>query len=167
MAGLTFDALLYPNHPYGRSVLGYEETVSSLGQSDLVRYYQNGYSPDGMVVAVVGLCRRRRWSKKVQASLGGWQAPGVTPNRSVPPEVELPEQRRQRAIVPGKTQSDLQLGWPAMARLHPDFMKANLANTVLGVFGMMGRLGDQLRDEEGWRTMCTVNWRRGWVQVRG
>jgi zinc protease len=28
-------------------------------------------------------------------------------------------------------------------------MKARLANTLLGVFGMMGRLGDTVRDEEG------------------
>jgi len=36
MARLTFDALLYPDHPYGRSVKGYEETVSPLARQDLV-----------------------------------------------------------------------------------------------------------------------------------
>jgi zinc protease len=41
------------------------------------------------------------------------------------------------------------LGWPALARRDPDFMKAYLANTVLGIFGMMGRLGDSVRDEQG------------------
>ena len=40
MARLTFDALLYPDHPYGRSVQGYEETVSRLGRDDLVNYYR-------------------------------------------------------------------------------------------------------------------------------
>jgi zinc protease len=49
----------------------------------------------------------------------------------------------------GKTQSDVVLGWPGLARRDPDFMKAFLANTVLGVFGMMGRLGDSVRDEQG------------------
>jgi zinc protease len=39
MARLTFNALLFPDHPYGRSVLGYEETVSALDRDDLARYY--------------------------------------------------------------------------------------------------------------------------------
>jgi zinc protease len=51
--------------------------------------------------------------------------------------------------MPGKTQSDLVLGWPGLARNDPDYMKARLANTVLGVFGMRGRLGDNVRDAQG------------------
>jgi zinc protease len=51
--------------------------------------------------------------------------------------------------MPGKSQSDIILGWPAMRRLDPDFDGARLANTVLGVFGMMGRLGEHVREEQG------------------
>jgi zinc protease len=51
--------------------------------------------------------------------------------------------------MPDKSQSDIILGWPAMPRLHPDFDKARLANTVLGVFGMMGRLGINVRERQG------------------
>jgi zinc protease len=48
-----------------------------------------------------------------------------------------------------KSQSDLVLGWPAMRRLDPDFDGGRLANTVLGVFGMMGRLGMVVRERNG------------------
>jgi zinc protease len=41
------------------------------------------------------------------------------------------------------------LGWPGLARNDPDFLKARLTNTVLGVFGMMGRLGTSVRVEQG------------------
>jgi len=51
--------------------------------------------------------------------------------------------------MPDKTQSDIVLGWPAMRRLDPDFDAARLANTVLGVFGMMGRLGANVRERQG------------------
>jgi zinc protease len=71
------------------------------------------------------------------------------PNRNIPPQVQLPEQRQQLVPMKGKTQSDIVLGWPGLARRDPDFMAARLANTVLGVFGMMGRLGDSVRDEQG------------------
>lgn len=149
MARLTFNALLFPEHPYGRSVQGYEETVSALDREHLGRYYQDHYSPEGMVIAVVGAVSAAAVIDMVQEALGGWQTPGVTPDRSIPPPVQLDERRRQTALVEGKTQSDLVLGWPGLARNDPDYMKARLANTILGVFGMMGRLGDNVRDEQG------------------
>ncbi len=149
MARLTFNALLFPDHPYGRSVQGYEETVSALDRDHLARYYQDHYSPEGMVIAVVGAVSAAAVVDKVREALGGWQTPSVTPDRSIPPPVQLDERRRQTAPVEGKTQSDLVLGWPGLARNDPDYMKARLANTILGVFGMMGRLGDNVRDEQG------------------
>jgi zinc protease len=149
MAHLTFDALLYPDHPYGRSVQGYEETVSALGRDDLVRYYRDHYSPEGLVITVVGAVAAASVADRIQAALGDWQASGVTPDRRIPPRVGLAEQRRQFVPVEGKTQADIVLGWPGLARNDPDFMQANLTNTVLGVFGMMGRLGDTVRDEQG------------------
>jgi len=149
MARLTFDALLYPDHPYGRSVQGYEETVSELGRGNLVNHYRGHYSPQGMVLAVVGAVQTDVALAKVQARLGQWQAPGVAPNRSIPPAVHLAEPRRQSMVMEDKTQSDIVLGWPALARNDPEFMKASLTNTVLGTFGMMGRLGDSVRDQQG------------------
>jgi zinc protease len=149
MARLTFDALLFPEHPYGRSVQGYEETISGLSRDHLETYHRDHYSPKGMVIAVVGAVPANSAVEKVQNALGGWQTPDATPNRTIPPQVQLREMRRKTAPMEGKTQADLVLGWPGLARKHPDYMKAFLANTVLGVFGMMGRLGDNLRDEQG------------------
>jgi zinc protease len=149
MARLTFNALLFPDHPYGRTVQGYEETVSALDRDHLARYYQDRYSSEGMVIAIVGAVSAADVIDRVQGALGGWQTPHVTPNRSIPPPVQLDGRRRQMALVEGKTQSDLVLGWPGLARNDPDYMKARLANTILGVFGLMGRLGDNVRDEQG------------------
>jgi len=149
MARLTFDELLYPGHPYGRSVQGYEETVAALGRQDLVTYYRDHYSPEGMVIAVVGALSAKAAREKVEAALGSWQTPGAAPNRSIPPSVSLAEKRRQSVSLAGKTQSDIIIGWTSLTRSDPDFMKARLANTVLGVFGMMGRLGDNVREQQG------------------
>jgi zinc protease len=154
-ARLAFDALLYPDHPYGRSVQGYEETVSGLTRETLAQFYQDHYSPEGMVIAVVGAVGGSRSAppdavvEQVQAALGDWFTPGVTPNRSIPPAVRLNERRQQTVPMPGKTQSDLVMGWPGLARNDPDYWKARMANTVLGMFGMGGRLGDNVRDAQG------------------
>ena len=149
MAWLTFDALLYPDHPYGRSVMGYEETVSGLTQTHLSNHFRDHYSPDGMTLAVVGAVSADAVLDKVRSALEGWRPPDASPNRSIPPNVQLAETRRDAAIVEGKSQSDIVLGWPALARSDPDYMKAHLANIVLGVFGMMGRLGENIRERQG------------------
>jgi zinc protease len=149
MAQLTFDALLYPDHPYGRSAQGYLDTIPNLSREDLVSYYQQQFSPDGMVISVAGAVAVDAVLEKVQAALGGWRTPTASPNKSIPPNVKLIELRRETVIVEGKTQSDIVLGWPGLSRADADFMKAHLANTILGIFGMMGRLGDTVRDEQG------------------
>jgi zinc protease len=67
----------------------------------------------------------------------------------VPPVPPLDEVRRKVVLMPGKTQTDLVMGVPSMTRQDPDFYAAVLANTVLGVFGMMGRLGESVRERQG------------------
>ena len=149
MAQLACDALLFPNHPYGRSVVGYEESVSPLTSKDLVEHYETRYSPQGMVLAIVGAVTAGAALEKVKRALAGWQTPEATPEQNMPPTVALDEQRRDSVLIPGKTQSDIVLSWSGLARQDPDFMKARVANTILGVFGMMGRLGDTVRDQQG------------------
>ena len=150
MADLAFNALLYPDHPYGRSVQGYEDTVSGLGVDDTAGFYRRCYSPQGMVVVLVGAVQAAAVLDKVQAALGDWRAESVTPNcTGIATPVPLAETRSQTVTVEGKTQADVVLGWLGMTRADRDYMKANLANNILGVFGMMGRLGDNLRDQQG------------------
>jgi zinc protease len=149
MARLTFDALLYPDHPYGRSVQGYEDSVAGLSRADVVSHYQSGFSPQGMVIAIVGAVSAGEAVEKAGLALGTWQPPDATPNQSIPEAVQLAEKRYQSVAIDGKTQSDVMLGWPGLARNDPDFVKARLTNTVLGVFGMMGRLGSSVRVEQG------------------
>jgi len=150
MADLAFNALLYPDHPYGRSIQGYEDTVSGLGRDDTAEFYRRCYSPQGMVIVLVGAVQAAVALDKVQAALGDWHAPDVTPKcTGIASPVPPTETRSQIVTVEGKTQADVVLGWLGMTRTDPDYMKAGLANNILGVFGMMGRLGDNLRDRQG------------------
>ncbi|RME11919.1 MAG: insulinase family protein, partial [Ardenticatenia bacterium] len=41
------------------------------------------------------------------------------------------------------------LGVPALSANDPDYVPAQVANSILGVFGLMGRLGESVRDEKG------------------
>ena len=62
---------------------------------------------------------------------------------------EWAEVRERFVPMPGKTQADIVLGRAGPPRAAEDFLHARLANTILGVFGMMGRLGANVRDQQG------------------
>jgi zinc protease len=55
----------------------------------------------------------------------------------------------KRHPIPGKSQSDLIIGTAGPARSEPDYMAANLGNNILGHFGLMGRVGDVVREQAG------------------
>jgi zinc protease len=149
MAGLTFHELAYPTgHPYARSRSGYVETVSAIRRDDLAAFHASGYGPQGALVIVVGAVKTKKALAQVEAAFGGWV--GSTCERTPLPEVPRIMDVRERFVpIPGKTQSDIVLGYPGPARTDPAYLDAALCNTVLGVFGLMGRLGDKVRDEQG------------------
>jgi zinc protease len=149
MAALTFHELAYPKgHPYGRDLDGNIETVSGISRDDLLAFYRGGYGPRGMVVAIVGGTETAQAIAQVEAAFGDWNGP-VYPRVPLPP-VERPTTVWKKFVsIPGKTQSDIVLGGPGPARTEPAFLDAVLCNTILGVFGMMGRLGEAVREKQG------------------
>jgi zinc protease len=149
MANLAFHELAYPpGHPYAVSSIGYQETVSALHRDDLMAFYADGYGPAGMVIVVVGAVETDDVLAQIEMAFGDWE--GQTYQREPLPEVPRIDRVRSRTVViPDKTQSDIVLGYPGPSRLHPDFLDARVCNTILGVFGLMGRLGENVRDEQG------------------
>jgi zinc protease len=51
--------------------------------------------------------------------------------------------------VAGKTQNDVVLGFPGLRRRDADYYAFDLMNLLLGRIGLMGRLGKNVRDEQG------------------
>ncbi len=148
MALLNFYELLYPDHPYGRSQLGYRETIASLARDDIEQFYKQRYGAQGMVITIVGAIERERGLDTLEEMMGKWRgADYVQP--PLPPVQPLAATREKRVNIPGKTQADIMLGWVGPRRTDPEFYAAYLANCVLGQFGMMGRIGDHVRDEQG------------------
>jgi len=149
MAGLTFHELAYPpGHPYARSLIGYTETINRFSRDDLAEFYAGGYGSRGMVIVVVGGVKTADALAQIENAFGDWE--GHNYERIPLPEVSRIAEMRERTIsIPGKTQSDIVLGYPGPPRIAPDFLDAGVCNTILGVFGLMGRLGEKVRDEQG------------------
>jgi zinc protease len=148
MASLAFRELMYGDHPLGRDLLGSRLSNTTISRDDLISFYESHYGPQGMVIAVVGAVPVETAYRKVDETFGDWRTDPAP--RTDPPPFSPPHKlRERRVIMPGKSQSDIIIGWPSMRRLDPDFDGARMANTILGVFGMMGRLGENVREEQG------------------
>jgi zinc protease len=152
MANLRFYETIYANHPYGRSITGYKETVSAITHADLVSFYQEHYTPNGAVLVVVGDVETAAVLDLIQRHLGDWQGP--IPQETAPPIQTRQQVNRVTVPLPGKVQADIVVGCPAPPRHHPDYFAVRVANTILGVFGMMGRLGERVREEQGLAYYC-------------
>jgi zinc protease len=149
MANLAFYELAYPEgHPYAVSSTGYPETIAGIDRDDLVQFYEGGYGPEHMTVVAAGAVQADELVAQLEAALGDWS--GRTYERDALPEAGRLREVRTRVIsIPDKTQSNIVLGYPGPARTHPDYLDARVCNTILGVFGLMGRLGEKVRDEQG------------------
>ena len=148
-ASLLFHKLAYPaGHPYSWSTEGYPETVSAFRRDDLIEFYRSFFGPAGGALVVVGAVEAQEVISMAKAAFGGWRRQPVVD--LVFPQVDRPAGlMRSEKILPRKTQTDIVLGVPAMRRNEPDYEAARLANTILGRFGMMGRLGENVREQLG------------------
>jgi zinc protease len=150
MAGLTFRELAFPGHAYGRSAIGYHETASRIRRGDVTEFYQSHYGPRGGAVAVVGAVGSDTAIAHVENVFDGWLVKnGDVDDRALPLPPTVDTVRRKSVVMPGKTQSDIVLGCSGLARSDADYYAALVANTVLGRFGMYGRLGENVRERQG------------------
>jgi len=149
MASLAFDELVYAGHPYSRPEDGQPETVERITQEDLAHFHRRHYGPRGMVVAVVGGVDPQEAVQKVAQYLGDWENPDQPPPPELPPLSPLAETTLRRVEILGKSQADIVMGAAGPHRRSPDFLAAALGNNILGQFGMMGRIGEAVRQQAG------------------
>jgi zinc protease len=149
MASMMFDQILFKGHPYSRPEDGYPETIQTIKRYDLVKFHREHYGPRGMVIAIVGAVKREDAVRQVKRALGGWQLKGQKETPELPSLKMLKKTVSKHHRIAGKSQSDLVIGTNGPMRRDPEFMSASIGNNILGQFGMMGRIGEVVREKSG------------------
>ena len=150
LASREFRKLVFgENHPYGWPITGTLETVPEISRQDVLNFYQNYYYSNNAVIVVVGDIPAQHAYEALEARLGNWRsnvdsAPGKVP-------VLDPMAARRQRVIPrhNKTQVDIILGTLGPCRSAPDYYAAWVGNVILGQLGLMGRLGQNVRDRLG------------------
>lgn len=150
VSDMEFHKELFPEgHPYHRQSEGTVETISQITREELAAFHRTYYRPDATTIAIVGDINRDEAVAKITAALGGWTTTGPAFPFEIPNVVAVDARRRKNVFVPGKSQADVALGVPGLPRSSPDYYAANLANMIVGVLGLYGRLGASVRDRQG------------------
>lgn len=148
-ADLAFSGLIYSEHPYAVPTEGNRDTVEKLTAAQLRRFHARNYQPAGTVICVVGGVRAKRAVQTVEKRFADWAAGRPVKQPTLPDLRPLPGIVREHIPLEGKSQSDIVLGFAGPPRADPDFLAASLANSILGRFGMYGRIGDVVREQAG------------------
>jgi zinc protease len=149
MSSLVFDRLLYADHPYGRPEDGYIETINAITRDDLLTFHARHFGPRGGVIVLTGPVDSAHGCDLLENALGNWQNPTQPEEPQLPPVKKLKKGPRQHTAIAGKSQLDLIMGTHGPSRLSKDYYTAAVGNNILGQFGMMGRIGESVREKSG------------------
>lgn len=138
-----FNRCMWSNHPLGRPVLGYNDTVGKVGRDEVAAYWADRYSPNNMVVAAAGnvdhdflvaeadrLFTTGTGKRTLRSGTAPQPAGGVNVFRR-PTE-----------------QAHIVMGTQGLHRSHEDRHALALVDTVLGG-GMSSRLFQEVRERRG------------------
>jgi len=142
--------LIYPPwHPHSQMVEGEEPVVEAITAETLAAFHRQHYRPEAAILAVVGDLPTGDVLEVASQVFSGWPRQGVWRLPNLPPAGLSDGPRRAEVRLTGKVQSDIVLGAPGLARDDPAYYDAMMANLIVGQIGMMGRLGESVRERQG------------------
>lgn len=140
-----FSSSLFRDHPIGRPIIGFQDTVSAFGREDLFGYMEERYGRDNLLVAVAGNVNHQQVVDLVAQLLDRSGQPKTVTADQPLSEVTPFELEESRQIE----QTHMILGRRSLHYDHKDKYQLLLANTLLGG-GMSSRLHQNIREKYGY-----------------
>jgi len=149
IATIAFMHVLYGiGHPYGNDASGTEQSLNAMTREDLTAFYAANYRPGNATLIVVGDASMQDLLPRLEKALGAWEPAGVV-LRPVPNPPPVAARRVYLIDKPGAPQSEIRIGYPALARSTPDFFPVAVMNRVLGG-QFSSRVNMNLREKRGY-----------------
>lgn len=149
IANIALNKLIFgEKNIFGYYQLGTEESVDKITLNDLKSFHENNFSPSVTRINIVGNVTREQVLNALKPLESGWKAKNVSlTSYPVPP---VPEKSKIYFVdIPGSRQSVIFIGYLALSRNNPDFVKTGFINYRLG--GSFTSIFNQiLREEKGY-----------------
>ncbi len=141
-----FEELIYPNHPFGRNILGSKKCLKRFGRSDILRFMERTYNTDQMVFCSVGNIPLNRVKKLAERYFGP-----IQPNPRLIKRVPISNYSVQSVAKKKNTyQQHCIVGCETYNLMHPNRIGLHLLNNILGGPGLNSRLNLSLRERKGY-----------------
>jgi zinc protease len=142
-------ATAFQRHPYGKPVIGTEESVRSFTREGILRFYRRWYAPENALVVVVGDVREAE-ARELAEKLFVWPEKKFEP---APPRPSEPRREQAAALLKREPLKEgyLSIAWPSPPLVHDDVATLDALSIVLG-HGEASRLHRALKRD---RLLCT------------
>jgi predicted Zn-dependent peptidase len=130
--------------PYSRPVIGYEADIRNITRPDIQEFFETYYTPDNMIVAIVGDVDPNQVREYAEAYFGRYQARSpIPPLEVVPPDRTEPRE----VIVEFPSQPWYMEGYQRPPITDPDNQVYNVISSIL-TSGRTSRLYKSLIDAQ-------------------
>ncbi len=136
-------SISYQGLPYGRPVIGFDETVKSITRADIIDYYKAHYTPDNMTVVIVGDFNEKATKEIVQKTLGE-RKEKISMSPFSKNAVASKNDTGIRIIERDVRENYLALSYPIPQISHKDVPAIEVLGTILGD-GESSRLVESLK----------------------
>jgi predicted Zn-dependent peptidase len=134
---------MWGEHPLGRPVLGYQDSIGAVKRDEVAGYWRERYAPNNLVVAGAGNVDHNALMERVAAI--GFETPGKRTLRADEAPAPVPGVEVHKRPT---EQAHIVIGMPGLPRGHEDRHALALMDTVLGG-GMSSRLFQEIREKRG------------------
>jgi zinc protease len=141
--------LLYGDaHPYGWPAKGTPASLEAIDCATLAAFHRSWFTPERLSLALVGDLEPGRAVDLVSGLFGGWKR-GTSEDPAMPAAPRHATRTIRVTTMPDKAQADIAYGFVTIARIDPQYYAWWVMNTVLGQYGIGGRIGDDVRERQG------------------
>lgn len=145
-----FEALLFPNHPLGRNILGDAERLRQYTSADLQSFVRRTYRPDRAVLFVKGKVAPEEIQKLISSHKAYEAHEPYEPYKAYEPyEAHTPHSSQESILSRHCHQAHVMLGARAYSATDPRYIGLFLLNNLLGGPAMNSRLSLALRERTG------------------
>jgi predicted Zn-dependent peptidase len=140
---VVFDRGFWPGHPISLPITGTAETVSGMRREHFVRFLEQRYRPDRVLICAAGAVDHDWLADEVGKAFAGLEG------ASGRPDLPMPEARPGLSLVERELeQVQMVLGVAGLQHTDPRRYAAYVMNTALGG-GMSSRLFQEVREKRG------------------
>ena len=119
----------FPEHPYGKPVIGYASVIPYLDQEETEEFFRKHYSPDNMVISIVGDIDFEETEQLIKKYFSALKPSGFVPRLK---QQEDFHSGQRLVTVTHDSGPLLILGWKKPPVPHPDNAPFEILSSLLG-----------------------------------